>query len=351
MTTDGLAYPEFLSEREKLKLDQALNRIAEALKAGEAQFLFGAGMSQSSDVPGTDAVVSRFLKDYFTDRDLSAERLRMLGQEYPFEALLEVFKKMPGSERDFTRKLAEQLLDPKFEPSQAHKDFLSLCWGESEPRVPVIFTTNFDLLLEQQIGFDRSVTITETKAKEINQTKRDGKIPVIHLRGILEDGDYQATESELFTNTYHALYYEFEVALYKSDAFVFVGYSMKDPDLRHIYLTYRDRIRNRDDLKRDTFVVNPVDDWDSYDLGKAIWQRRGAIWFPIKAELFFAKLKQAMLKQEDTSVRRSVMEKYHLGDDEVLKEHIERASQILRISQIDGLQFLGETMPRGGGGK
>src|SRR2546430_442482 len=149
---EGLSYPDFVSDSDRLELDQALERIVTALRTRDAQFLFGAGMSQSSGVPSCNEIAKEFLRDYFlADSELSDDRLSELVREYPFEAVLEAVNVMPGPQTDLKNKLSSLLLNPEFRPTKAHSDFLSICWGEKgSSRVPIIFTTNFDRLLEEE---------------------------------------------------------------------------------------------------------------------------------------------------------------------------------------------------------
>jgi hypothetical protein len=351
--TDSLPYPDFIGATDQTTLDQAFTRIVKALIDFNAQFLFGAGMSQTSGVPNSSEILKRLLTEYFPpggSNPIADERLADLVWEFPFEGAFAAIEKMPGRGRpDLTEKLSEILLDSAYEPSDAHGDFLSLCWGPNgSRRLPSILTTNFDELIERAIGPERSVRITEKNAREIRSAQEKGKIPVIHLHGVLDEA-YQITETDVFSQDYKVLYYEFEVALHYADAFVFVGYSMNDADFRHIYMKYRDRIRDRREYEKRTYVVSPAKDIHAYILGKALWEERGAVWFPLTAELFFAKLKYFMLTQHDAAVRAKVMKKYSLADAAALDGYIERVAQLLRISKADALQFLLEALPRGGG--
>lgn len=352
----SLPYPDFVGVAEQNTLDQALSRIVKALIDRSVQFLFGAGMSQTSEVPNAAEVLKILLRGYFPQggsHEISEERLNNLIWEFPFEAALQAVEQMPGKKRaDLTQKLAGILLDPIYKPSDAHKDFVSILWGERGlPRVPSILTTNFDNLLEEVIGLNRSIRVTEKNARQIRDAPQEGKIPVVHLHGVLDEGErgYQATETDVFSQEYRALYYEFEAALHYYDAFIFVGYSMNDPDFRYIYMKYRDRIRGRQEFDKDTYVVSPANDVHTYILGKSLWEERGAVWFPVTAELFFAKLKEFMLTHYDAEVRAKVMQKYNLVNAAALDEYIERAAKILRIPKEDGLRFLYEALPRGGG--
>lgn len=345
-------YPDYVSQ--DFELDQAFKHIVDALISRGAQFLFGAGMSQSSKVPNGGEALELLLKDYFPpggNVTPSVERLSELVWEFPFEAALQAIERTPYMGREgLTKKLKEVFLNDSFRPSQAHHDFLSICWGEGgRPRLWNILTTNFDNLLEQVIGEDRAVRITEKNAKDIKEAQQKGKIPVVHIHGVLDE-EYQATELDVFSQDYRILYHEFEAALHYSDAFVFVGYSMNDPDFRSIYLRYRERIQGRKRFpEKKTYVVSPPKDEFSYALGKPLWDSRGAIWIPLKAETFFARLKYFLEIHYDALVRDNVMKKYNLAREQELEQFIDRTSEVLRIDRADALRFLYEALPRGGG--
>lgn len=351
--SDSPPYPDFVGHADQQELDQALTNIARSLTNRNTQFLFGPGMSEASKVPAGTNLEKKLLEKYCAiegEQTLSAYRIQELLSEFPFDSALDSFAHMPGMSRDdLTNGLKEELLKPTFLPSQAHYDFLSLLWGEKGvPRLGAVLTTTFDSLLEGVIGEDRAVRITKRNAKNLGREQEQGKIPVLHLRGVLDE-EYQATETDLFGHDGQLLFYELEVALHYYESFVFVGYSASDPDFRQIYATYKDRIKGRTELNKRTYMVSEAKDVHSYLLGKALWHNRGLTWFPLDAQAFFAKLKHFVMTRFDEEVRRKVMRKYSLGETKSLDDYIHRTADVLRISEADALQFLHEALPRGGG--
>lgn len=354
----AMAYPDYIGGPDETIFDQAFDRIGKSLQRKKTQFLFGAGMSQGVGVPNGLSLARILLRDYFPDGAThvpSDERLAELANEFPFEAIIGALEKLPGARKELTATLKSIFLDPSFHPGTAHRDFLSICLDEGVARLPSIFTTNFDHLIEDVLGDSLAVPISEDNAENIRDAQQSGKLPVIHLHGLLNlsgvvTDKYQITERDVFDQSYKILHYEFETALHYSDAFVFVGYSMNDPDFRHIYLKYQDRIAVRERIQKKTFVVSPARDRFSYTLGKAVWESRGAVWLPFTAEEFFAHLKDHMSKTYDKSLRRGVMTKYGL-DEDGLKEQIQSTAKILKVSLDEALHFLNEASPKGGGGK
>jgi hypothetical protein len=322
------AYPEFVGDT--IKLDQAIGRIAQALLEYRAEFLFGAGMSRPCNIPcGYDLSV-KLLSGFFPpnaappdeaearrrwgiDRILEAvekvdeatapgvkarlrdaigdvvselvsemdqtnmrpsgSRLLKLAGEFPLEAIAEAIENMPGlGRKDLTTKLEAALFEnvTQVTKSKGHELFLSICYWDRKPTLKRIFTTNFDNVLEDALQ-GKGQGITVSNYPKLRDAERDGKIPIIHLHATLDDEkNYQITETNIFDTSYRATTGLFRAALAEADAFVFVGYSMGDPDFRTLYMHFREEIRIRDPGKgredKTTYLVGPVKDRFSYAL-------------------------------------------------------------------------------------
>jgi hypothetical protein len=347
-----IAYPDYLGDSDADVIDRAFERIVKALNSRDARFLIGAGMSATSNVPTGSGLLEQLLRIYFPEsgaRAPSGERLASLALEFPFEVVMEAIQNNLGvSRQDMTEHLKSILLDPKYVPSQAHHDFLSICFWGGSSRVDQVFTTNYDLLIEQAMGQDRAVTITEKNARQLRKAQSDGLIPILHLHGLLDE-EFQLTETDVYRDNFSSLSSEFRTALGYSDAFVFIGYSMNDPDFRSVYMNYRREIVTRRQVDKKTYVVSPAKDGHSYRLGKEVWKARGADWIPLDASSFLARLKQLLEYHADRDARARVKEKFELEDEEALNELIERTAGALRVDSSEALQFLSDTRKRGGG--
>lgn len=347
-------YPSYIGSRDSDTLDQAFMRIVKAIVNRDAQFLFGAGMSKTSNLPLGIKLSSKLLEEYFPQGGVdppTPERLKDLASEFPFEAIMGAIENMPGKHReDLSNSLKDIFLDRKYKPSQAHHDFLSICYYGGSPRVPSVLTTNFDTLLEQLIGWDRIKQITDENSKDIRKAHQDGLIPVIHLHGLL-DRSYMITEKDIFSANYRAMTNVFQTALHDADAFVFVGYSMSDPDFRRVYMHYREDIEVRKKDDKETYVVFPPEDDFSYRLGSNIWKDREAVWIPLDAENFFARLKHFMETHAELEARKEVKEKYGIKDENVLNDKIDRVANTLGVESYDALQFLLEAQTFSGGNR
>lgn len=348
-----MSYPPYINSVGADPIDRALERIAKALNDDAASFLFGAGMSVPSGLPTGSQLIAKLLRRFFPmsgTNPPSEERLKELASEFPFETIVEALEKNLGAGRDdLTDELRMLLLDEKYEKSQAHEDFLSVCFWGGRLRLDAVFTTNFDLLIEQTLGDSIAETLVESDAKKLRQIRGTGRLPILHLHGVLSN-EYEITETDLYKSRFRALTTEFQTALQYNDAFVFVGYSMNDPDFRNIYLKYREEIINRGKVDKKTYVVSPARDEYSYRLGKEVWRQRGAEWIPLDAASFFAELKRVLESRFDKDTKDKVKRKYALVDDMALGELVNRVAEALRVEPSEALEFLSEARTRGGAG-
>ncbi|HEV7747696.1 MAG TPA: SIR2 family protein [Pyrinomonadaceae bacterium] len=348
----GANYPAYITGSDGDVLDRAFERIVKALNEDAAAFLFGAGMSATSNLPTGTLALKSLLRLFFpgTGRNPPEDnRLEELVSEFPFEVAVQAIQENLGGTRDdLTNQLKAFFLDPAFLPSPAHSDFLSACYWRGRQRLDLVFTTNFDTLLEQVVGSDRAVTITEQNAKEIRNVRADGRLPILHLHGILTE-KYQITETDVSGDEFRTLTSEFRTALAYNDAFVFVGYSMNDPDFRGVYLNYRREFIDRKRTEKKTYVVSPAKDRYSYAFGKEVWKARGADWIPMDATGFFAQLKYLLESRFDREAKDNVKRKYAVADEKALEDLIGRVAAALKVGPSEALEFLNETKTRGGG--
>ncbi|MFH1009455.1 MAG: SIR2 family protein, partial [Candidatus Latescibacterota bacterium] len=195
-----------------------------------------------------------------------------------------------------------------------------------------------------------AVQITEENVRDIPKVQEAGKIAIIGLHGSL-DSDYTITETDVFDKEYKILEGEFHSALHTAGAFVFIGYSMSDPDFRRIYMEYRQEITGRGEAKKSTCFVAPAKDEFSYRLGSVIWRRRGAVWIPFDATEFFAVLRRFLERRESKRIREAILKKYgHAPEDnEAFDDLVQRTADILKVERSDAVAFLYATRTRTGG--
>lgn len=349
MTLDDPSYPTYAPETE---LDQAISRIVQAIFEYRAEFLFGAGMSVDCGVASGGKLSAEMVKSFFpspTHRP-TAEQLAELARDYPLEAIAEGLQQRPGTGRRDLTNLVRAILSTGGAPGEMHDIFLSICFWDAQPRVKRVFTTNFDDLLERV--FDRKgASIHKGNFSKMRDAEKEGRIPIVHLHGVLE-ADYQLTESDVFVSTYDPTQALFRSALAEADAFVMVGYSMTDPDFRSLYMRYREEIRARDpgsDVEdKTTYVVGPCRDAHAYALGSKIWKARGALWIPLTARDFFAKLRLFMEDSSGRLLLASLKAKMAYSDDAAFTGSVSRIAASLCVEQSDALGFLREVRTRSG---
>jgi len=353
---DEPAYPSWA---DTTSLDQAFARIAQALLEYRAEFLFGSGMSQGSGLPTGPQLARTFIKKYFpapTD-PLSEDEITTLSTLYPFEAIASAIGEIGTGRRDLTELLKSELLKSA-NLTAAHELLSTLCLWEGRPHVKRIFTTNFDKLLEQQFG-RWGETIHRGNFVVMRDVEREGRVPIIHLHGVL-DADYDITEEDTFRSAYDPLHAAFRSALSEADAFVFVGYSMSDPDFRSLYMRFRDDVQGRALAMRNggsttyrnggstTYIVSPCENERAFDLGRNVWRRRGATWIPLGAAEFFKKLRIFVEHLAGQKMFALLAEKYSESDLGRLRQRATHLAEVLLVSEDDALQFLHEARSRSG---
>lgn len=334
--TDKFSYPSFVEN--KAELDRAFGQIATGILSKRVTFLFGAGMSMESDVPGSNGILLELLDEFFPvgSKKPSSERKLTLMREYPFEAIVAAIVKELDKKNRLTEILKTTLLSEAYKPHAGHFDFLTICFWFGQPLIRKIYTTNFDLLIEQAFGDSRATTVTEENAEEIEDSISRGKIPVIHLHGTL-DKEYFILEEDVLKEEPTSLQNEFEADLSRK-VFVLVGYSMNDPDFRLIYARYQKKIKG----SKKTYVVYPGGDEFSYELGQAVWKTRNATWIPLGAKDFFTRLKLQLELHAIEDLREHV-KKHRKINDESLDDLIDRVSVALKVDKKEALVFLDQT--------
>jgi hypothetical protein len=351
-----VAYPDFA---DITQLDQSINRIVDAIRDRKqrAEFLFGAGMSAASVTADGDAVpmgrelserLLRLLFPITAQSPVPDQRIEYFAESVPLEMIAHAIEHTSAGRRaDLTRLLKSAYVEPHYVLSQAHHDLASISMWDGNPGIRRVFTTNFDTLLEK--AFDgRAVSITDENAIEANDSERDGLFPVIHLHGLLT-GTYQITEADVFDPKHHGTKNLFQNAIFGADVFVFVGYSMSDPNFRRVYLEYRNEVAERRGVaNRLTFVVAPSKDRHSYDLSRRIWDARGAVLIPLDAGAFFARIKQILVDATDEGTERAIMKKFGLADRTAYEAKVAQVAEILRVEKSEAVAFLRETLSKVG---
>ena len=347
-------YPSFAGDNDKTRYDQAFDRIARCLLSGDnVGFLFGAGMSYTADIPTGQRLASQLLRYMFPKEGHeppSDKRLLELAGKYPFEALAGAVESTVGGRHDLTKILREALLDPTHEPQQEHRDFVSLCTPDGQRRIRTVFTTNFDILIERELG-GFGITVNESNINEIDRFREEGKLAVIHLHGTLDTTTYSITEDDVLKMpSASRVLQAFQSTLYNADAFIFIGYSMNDPEFRWIYREYRSFIKERGNRNKLTYFVSPVADAHAYTLAAAIWEQRDAVFLPFAAAQFFSNLKRLVEGDVSRQVREQILRKYGCvpDDERAFADLVNRTAAALCVDEQEAIRFLQAVRPKHG---
>jgi len=284
-----------------------LKQLAQIVAEKRACLLCGSGMSKASGMP-----LAKDLSIMMTNMILHGERpqlpptdeLKYLASIFPMETIAEAYQK------EFDQDRLRAFLSDEFDtdPATLHEGHRALEFLASQGYIDRVYTTNFDFLIEEAVG-GRGKTISDSNVNELKKALTLGQMPVLHLHGHLGT-DCLLEESKT---------YKLETPLsqvLKADMttsyFVFIGYSLNDPDLRTIYLSIRDTLQ-KEKLAKKPFVVHPLlaDSPDAQRnelrLASAVWDARHATYIPGKAELLLPALaRQVHLFKADNLAREIV---------------------------------------------
>ena len=352
---------ESIQTNASLEIKEELNTIAENLKKGKAQFLFGAGMARDFKLP-LGAHLSKSLTDellfseVFRENDKpSEEEWGELLNSFPFEAIIDgVLKKDEGGRKKLISSLKEKLIsNASEEQSESAYEILNTIINKTN-NPKLLLTTNFDNLFEERMG-GNSEPVTKDNFHKIDEYLKNEKTPILHLHGYLgdlKDNDFQngceltISEKDVYAENYNPMMREFEKNLYQADSFVFVGYSLNDPNIKQIYRHYSNDIQTRIGRNKKTYVVSPPKNKFFDFLAKKVWDARNIIWLPYTAKDFFNELLQTYDSLRSREVKKKVKEKYGkiTDSDDLVNEKIKSTQKILGVDQETALEFLNLTI-------
>ncbi len=281
--------------------------IVDSLLRGEIGFLLGAGVSvesktrldgEETTVPDGSYLAVRMLRRCVLgvkhENDKSRPDLDALAAKYPFEAISAWLKeKLP-------RKGIEQWMDEfaglgAAEISTAHIKLRELHGLLPSVFPKVIFTTNFDTLIEKTFQGDEGKTearcITYADIAALPEARRNKQIAVVHLHGsISQPGSIVCGEQN--QATVEGPIFDLLRASLATDIFVMVGYSLTDMDLRGIFFNVQRIADTRERLSKRTFAVSrasghPGESDTEAGVAREIWKKRNVDHIAATASEFF----------------------------------------------------------------
>jgi len=319
----------------EIDIDNNIAHIAKELIRGRVNFLFGAGMSiQSGGIPGTELafkLITRSFYQQFSEDELPKdieEQIRNAAGLYPLEAIAAgVEEHIPFQETELTSMLKQVVFcgkDPQIH--QGHKDMAVLVERLNSPRL--LFTTNWDNLIEMALG-RIAVTVTNMNFMNIDldETLQDN-IAVAHINGTFEQGplikedDLMSIDKPLFS---------LFLAELMAKTFVFVGYSLSDPNIRSLYFRANKILTTqRIQMNKKTYVVYPCKDEVDRRIATATWSApsRNAIHIPLAADEFFKRLRDQVENKAVVKRKHQIAERLKIQDIKDLDAKIDEIKSI-----------------------
>ncbi len=330
------------------EIEQELTEIAREILSGEGDFLVGSGMSADAGVPTGGAVARELLRKHmFTgSARISEDELARLANSAPFEVIIGAIQAHLPAKRATLQDELKVLMrpSPAGVKSPAHAALAKLVQWDGDIVIRRIFTTNLELLIEEAVG-ETALPITEETANDYESALLDGRIPVLHIHGLV-DKTFQMTEDETLASTsFRSVEAILMDRLYFSRVFCFVGYSMSDPDFRHLFARYRERLRLRQGHSKWTYVAYPVSSGAEYRLHRAIWEMRGAKYIPLTAYDFFRELGELLPRVRDEQDAELLGQYYGWSPTE-LASKVRKLREVLDLQEDpDAYAFLRELGP------
>ena len=239
------------------------SELIEACKKNKCVPFVGAGFSAQSNLPMWSGVISD-MKSLLLEKALNRQKEEVWLSENGALEIAERFKHAltPSQYQQFLEKWFEP---PGVKPSEAHRMLISIQW-------PVIVTTNFDKLIEQAFVTERgSFVRTPSTFEQIVRAETTGKTYIIKLHGTIEEPEsIVLTESDYahFAIENKEMIDHIEKSMLTFRRVLFLGFSMKDPEIRSVFL--RSRILSKGYAVGDFIVLT-----SPHYADVEIWEKRG----------------------------------------------------------------------------
>jgi len=336
--------------RHNLDMDyhEAFKTIARDLSRGELTLLFGAGMSVDSNVPGGRKMAVQMLRRIALgdEKDTSRPDLDSLAGKYPFEAISDLLQE---KKVDFSQWLKQEGGLGKALVSPAHTLLREVHEYVPNQFPRVVFTTNFDTLLEEGLGWDRAECVTSENFPSLSDAKRSKKVAVVHLHGCTNHPQ-SVVVGEISQATLRNSVFELFRGSLATETMVMVGYSMEDTNLRDIFYHIQSAAQKRRGMAKRTFAVSPADG-DGGDilsaagLAQKVWDRRGVDHLPFSAEKFFSELFKYLTDYLEHDLMGRVAFKMGINEG-VLGNMLESATKPFSVLEpVDLLIYLDYALP------
>ena len=197
--------------------------LAQAIRDGECVLFIGSGLSSGAGLPGWQELVGKLAAEL--DSTQSAQDTT----DYALD-VAQLYREEKGSER-LADLIRAEFGGTRVKPTVAH--YLLMGMG-----VRHVITTNYDTLLERALRALRRDPVVVVQEKDVARTGETGTHFVIKFHGDAEQSDdgivLSRTDYDGFFEDRPAMTALLE-GLLLNQTFLFVGYSLSDPNFRRIY--------------------------------------------------------------------------------------------------------------------
>lgn len=336
------------------EVDNSVAHIAGELAHRRIGFLFGAGMSiQSGGISGRQVAFELILRSLYkheADKEEVDQAVKQnidaVASKYPLEAIASgIQSEFPFQGTELNSILKEVVFRGEAPELHAgHTDLASIMALLNTPRL--LFTTNWDTLIEDALE-DRAVTITHNNFRSIfKDDVLSNRIGVVHLHGTFED-DPLIEETDLMS-TDRPLFSLF-VAELMTKSFVFVGYSLSDPNMRALYFAVNEILmKQRVHLGKITYVVFPARNDVDRTVSAATWGARKAKYIPLPANEFFKRLHEQLEMKGIKELKEELRKRLSLTQQELDDKVNEIKSVFPDLGTNEQVLVYLDTITRGG---
>jgi hypothetical protein len=334
----ALDSPELPLSPPELTPDQSVNamiwQIAGEIRRKRVSFFFGAGMSCSapSNIPSGATLGGRIVNELFPER-VDEKTALNLADAFPLEILAESMEMYDIYKRSgLDRFLTKQIDSAGSQTNAGHTALAGLA-----PYLTRIYTTNFDQLIERELGDGCVSAVRPQDLVKIDKAQHKDIPAILHLHGAVP-GPYSITESELLTQKIPFL--QFLNSDLMTHTFVFVGYSLVDPDFRPVYFEVMKTVRDNRELDKKTYIVSMIEQGLARDLAQKCWAARAFDLIPMDAGEFMQALRVAVRYYEHRDEFQEVATRMHGrgADPRTLANEIKSVTS--RLADMEGEDVL-----------
>ncbi|MCA9240663.1 MAG: SIR2 family protein [Planctomycetales bacterium] len=317
-------YPNWVTDEARAEAESSMSVLHRAYKRGRLGIFIGAGASVPAGAPSTSSLIRAALEEHLFPGSLPAvdsEGWRRLVST-PFELLMGVLQKHLGDEAELEAWLREKIYEGVLNADAAYGELAGLV-NDGTQRQRRIFTTNFDNLIEVAIG-ERAKVITSANAEHLNSIEgNSGAVSVVHFHGFINQNvdehsrTFIATEAKMLQtlDENQMLQWRLVESLVGSTAFVFVGFSLADANIKAIYSRFRSILASRE-RGVPVYFVTGGRSAEQYRLDAQTAPTRNAKAIPVTCQAFFRELRRQSEEDTATEFRQNVSRRLRDSADE-----------------------------------